>query len=135
PSGQFIRAERNIIKMIASIDLRLSPIAAAVVGHINTAAGSDHDRVSRIEREHAAKRLFDRKKLSFPREAAVGRMQDRVVRADRKAVPLVRGKMYRINGISLRQRILPDPSAALGRRIRRTNGKNRGRKNNGRSTA
>src|SRR5690606_22161013 len=135
PSGKFIfTAKVNIVKMVASLNPGLSPFTTTVFGDINTAACSDNYGISGIANKNTAKRLVFRQKLPLPRKTAVSRMKYRVVRTDSKTAPFVIGEIYRIDRISLRQRILPDPSTAeLCRTGSCGHNKNRGHERDGRS--
>ena len=99
--------------MIARVGCDLFPRLAAVRRRNDRAAGANDDRVILVKGPYVGEGNISFGKLLLPSKTAVGRPKDRIVRTDRKSIQLVLCKMYRLQWIALRQRILPEP-ALLG---------------------
>src|SRR5687768_13580225 len=108
PSGDAGRADR--VKMVLRVGPCGPPFVTTVVGHEDAATpADDHGRTAIFDVDRG-KRKVQRKSLSLPGESAVLCAKDRVVGTDGKTGELIFCEMDRIERISLRQRILPDPA-------------------------
>src|SRR5262245_27140957 len=96
--------------MILCLGLDHLPLIPAVVGPEDSTACSDDHRVLFIFDVDRRQCQIKRKCLSLPRESAVLSSKNCVVRPNREAREFVLCEMDRVERISLREWILPDPA-------------------------
>src|ERR1043166_9629775 len=102
--------KRDAVEMIACVNRNRLTNVSAVLRREDRAASADDKRLIVVADKHAGERDVRERRLLVPMKTAVCRSQDRVVRAHCEARLVVLRKMDRIQRITLRQRILPDPS-------------------------
>lgn len=105
------RSERDGEEMIANAGLSQHPFVAAVCRRHHDAARAGDHQARPVFDVHPVQRCVGGTLLFLPFETAVVCMQDDAVGTDRPTVALVRRESYRVDRVSLRQRVLPLPAA------------------------
>src|SRR4051794_20953274 len=100
----------NSVQVVARTGIDQLPFFTCIVGYKYCAASADYHGRTLISNKDRGKRCIDRRYLVFPCKSPIQCSEDRSIISDRKSRQFVRSKMYRIKGITLRQRILPNPS-------------------------